>query len=347
MMRSSVSLKPFVSIIILNYNGGDLVAHCLKSVLDLDYDNFEVVLLDNDSTDGSMDLLINTFTSEPRLKMFRNGKNLGYAEGNNVGVQKSKGEYLVFLNNDVLVDPFFLTDLVDVMEKDPSVAAAQAKLMYMDHPKLFYSAGHYLDYFGVVHVLGEFEEDKGQYDRVYSMFGAHGAAFIVRHDIFLKAGGFDPDFFLLFEESDLCWRFWLMGYRVVFAPKAVAYHKHGYAHKRSSFGREASLTYFYVRNRLNSMLKNYSWPRLLLFLPPHMILLLITLFMKINQRDYESGKSLIRAIRWNISNSGRTMQKRRKVQNIRRVPDKFLIKTSVIRRPVFTELLAKLRFLSS
>lgn len=341
-----IPLKPFVSIIILNYNGGDLVVRCLKSVLSLDYKNFEVVLLDNNSTDGSMELVANAFASDPRVKLIRNEKNLGYAEGNNVGVQKSKGEYLVFLNNDVLVDPLFLTELVEEMKKEHSVAAAQCKLMFMDHPTLFYSAGHYFDFFGVVHVLGEFEEDNGQYDHVYDVFGAHGAAFIVRRDLFLKAGRFDSDFFLLFEESDLCWRFWLMGYRVVFVPKAVAYHKHGFAHKRSSFGKEASLTYFYVRNRLNSMLKNYSWSRLLTFLPAHAVLLLLTLLMKINQRDYGSVESLIKAVAWNITNSGRTLQKRRRVQNMRRISDEFLIRTSIIRRPVLVELLAKFRFLS-
>tara|TARA_B100001971_G_C18265198_1_gene591442 strand:+ start:74 stop:1093 length:1020 start_codon:yes stop_codon:yes gene_type:complete len=338
-------LKPFVSIIILNYNGGDLVVQCLNSVLRIDYENFEVILLDNNSTDGSMTNVNNKFGSKQQVKIIMNKRNLGYAEGNNVGVMESKGEYLVFLNNDVIVDPNFLKELVIVMKTD-SIAAAQAKLMFMDHPTKFYSAGHYIDYFGMVHVLGEFEEDKGQFDNVYDMFGAHGAAFIVKRNLFLKVGGFDSDFFLLFEESDLCWRFWLIGYRIVFVPKAIAYHKHGYAHKRSSFGRESSLTYYFVRNRLNSILKNYSWSRLITVLPFHAMLLLITFFMKINQRDFGSARALIRALVWNVRNSRVSIEKRKRVQNMRKVSDGFLINASIIRMPSIKELVAKLKLLS-
>ena len=338
-------MKPFVSIIILNYNGGDLVVQCLNSVLRIDYENFEVILLDNNSTDGSMTNVNNKFGSKQQVKIIMNKRNLGYAEGNNVGVMESKGEYLVFLNNDVIVDPNFLKELVIVMKTD-SIAAAQAKLMFMDHPTKFYSAGHYIDYFGMVHVLGEFEEDKGQFDNVYDIFGAHGAAFIVKRNLFLKVGGFDSDFFLLFEESDLCWRFWLIGYRIVFVPKAIAYHKHGYAHKRSSFGRESSLTYYFVRNRLNSILKNYSWSRLITVLPFHAMLLLITFFMKINQRDFGSARALIRALVWNVRNSRVSIEKRKRVQNMRKVSDGFLINASIIRRPSIKELVAKLKLLS-
>jgi len=338
-------LKPFVSIIILNYNGGDLVVQCLNSVLRIDYENFEVILLDNNSTDGSMTNVNNKFGSKQQVKIIMNKRNLGYAEGNNVGVMESNGEYLVFLNNDVIVDPNFLKELVIVMKTD-SIAAAQAKLMFMDHPTKFYSAGHYIDYFGMVHVLGEFEEDKGQFDNVYDIFGAHGAAFIVKRNLFLKVGGFDSDFFLLFEESDLCWRFWLIGYRIVFVPKAIAYHKHGYAHKRSSFGRESSLTYYFVRNRLNSILKNYSWSRLITVLPFHAMLLLITFFMKINQRDFGSARALIRALVWNVRNSRVSIEKRKRVQNMRKVSDGFLINASIIRRPSIKELVAKLKLLS-
>ncbi len=338
-------MKPFVSIIILNYNGGDLVVQCLNSVLRIDYENFEVILLDNNSTDGSMTNVNNKFGSKQQVKIIMNKRNLGYAEGNNVGVMESNGEYLVFLNNDVIVDPNFLKELVIVMKTD-SIAAAQAKLMFMDHPTKFYSAGHYIDYFGMVHVLGEFEEDKGQFDNVYDIFGAHGAAFIVKRNLFLKVGGFDSDFFLLFEESDLCWRFWLIGYRIVFVPKAIAYHKHGYAHKRSSFGRESSLTYYFVRNRLNSILKNYSWSRLITVLPFHAMLLLITFFMKINQRDFGSARALIRALVWNVRNSRVSIEKRKRVQNMRKVSDGFLINASIIRRPSIKELVAKLKLLS-
>lgn len=338
-------MKPFVSIIILNYNGGDLVVQCLNSVLRIDYENFEVILLDNNSTDGSMTNVNNKFGSKQQVKIIMNKRNLGYAEGNNVGVMESNGEYLVFLNNDVIVDPNFLKELVIVMKTD-SIAAAQAKLMFMDYPTKFYSAGHYIDYFGMVHVLGEFEEDKGQFDNVYDIFGAHGAAFIVKRNLFLKVGGFDSDFFLLFEESDLCWRFWLIGYRIVFVPKAIAYHKHGYAHKRSSFGRESSLTYYFVRNRLNSILKNYSWSRLITVLPFHAMLLLITFFMKINQRDFGSARALIRALVWNVRNSRVSIEKRKRVQNMRKVSDGFLINASIIRMPSIKELVAKLKLLS-
>lgn len=327
---------PRVSIIILNYNGMRFVDKCLVSVLNSNYPDFEIVFVDNASSDGSIEYVKEKFGSNPNLRLVINDKNYGFALGNNIGVRHASGKYIVFLNIDTIVDSSWLTELVSVMDTNPSVGVAQCKLLLMDNPKLIDSAGHYIDWFGIAFVRGHREEDQDQYDRIHDVFGATGAALIVRRDIFEKLGGFDEDFFMLFEEDDLCWRTWLKGYKVLYIPKAVVLHKSGAIRSRESNYRNL---YFSRRNRIVSLLKNYSAKNLIRFLPINIALLFTIIFFTKNKLEYL--KAYFNAITWIVLHTKKIIAKRRIVQATRVVTDDYLMRQGIIRRPSIKEILSK------
>jgi hypothetical protein len=207
----------------------------------------------------------------------------------------------------------------------------------MDNPKLIDSTGHNMDWFGIAYVKGYKEQDQGQYDRIEEVFGATGAALIIRTDVFKKLGGFDEDFFMLFEEDDLCWRIWNAGYKVLYIPKAIVFHKSGGI--RSKEGNYKNL-YFSRRNRITSLLKNYNSKNLIRFLPINVSLLFsITFFTKENKLEYL--KAYVKSSVWIIRNAKKIIRKRRLTQAMRVVPDEELMKMGILRKPNVREMLRK------
>jgi GT2 family glycosyltransferase len=183
---------PPVSIIILNYNGGRFVEKCLRSVLNTDYPNFEVIFVDNSSTDGSVELVNKLFGDEPRLKVIVNPRNLGFALGNNIGSKHASGKYLVFLNNDTVVERGWLNELVKVAESDPKIGIVGCKVITSFKGK---AEALLVDRFG--HSFpAPFPSS------VKDVFAVEGAAFLVKRDVWEKLWGFDPSYFALCEDID-------------------------------------------------------------------------------------------------------------------------------------------------
>jgi GT2 family glycosyltransferase len=266
---------PSVSVVVLNYNGVKFIERCLKFILDTDYPNFEVILADNASTDGSVEIA-RSFSMDPCLKIVANPSNMGFAEGNNIGAIHAKGEIIAFLNVDTEVDPNWLKELVELMESDPRIGAAQCKLlMDRDRGKLE-SAGHYVNYMGIesfesASVKGQL--DDGRYDQVKEIFYAKGAAIAVRKNVFFNAGMFDPAYFMDHDEIDLCWRIRLMGYRIVFAPSSRVYHRGGGLVGERE---ENPFILFHLRkNHIMSLIKNYELKNTMKYLPTYLTFLLI------------------------------------------------------------------------
>ncbi|MFX1486628.1 MAG: glycosyltransferase family 2 protein [Promethearchaeota archaeon] len=259
----SLSRLPLVSIIILNYNGRQFLESCLKSVLQSNYPNFEIILVDNASTDNSIMFVKRVFKGNPRLEIIKNPKNLGFAEGNNVGARHAKGKYVILLNNDTIVEPTWLRELVIVMEKHPEVGAAQGKLLLLGNKKVIDSVGDIVDYYGSsIRIGGDWrEEDRGQYDYLREIFSARGAAIIIRKKIIDTIGLFDPEFFMSYEDIDLSWRIRLRGYKILFVPKSVIYHVSGGSSPPSfikKFHNEKNRIVTSVKNQALSFLFRYN-----------------------------------------------------------------------------------------
>jgi GT2 family glycosyltransferase len=314
--------SPFISIIILNYNGKKFLDECLTSIFNTKYENFEVILVDNGSSDGSVEYVKEKFGEKEKLKILALNQNMGFAKGNNEGFKIAKGEYIIFLNNDVRVKENWLKELIKVMERKPDIGAAQPKILLDDGVHID-AAGCFIDYMGRVYQRGVFEKDKGQYNSIDEVFYAKGAAIIVRRKVLEEVGIFDPDYFLYYEETDLCWRIWLKGYKVVYIPNSIIYHKGG-----ATVGKKRSPeAIFHARkNHIATLIKNYELKNLIKYSIPLIIRMLMYATKLFLQKKSSIGKAYIRAIIWNIIHLKETLKKRAYVQYfIRKIPDKEIL----------------------
>ena len=208
--------NPLVSIIIINYNGRPYLEKCLNSLMEVNYSKFEIILVDNNSEDDSVEIIKNNFPSVIILKL---SKNYGFAEPNNMGAKIAKGDFLLFLNNDTIVTPNFITELVQAASQDKQIAVLQSLLLKSE--KEVDSSGDFID------VLGRVYSSKVIPTGVKEILSARGASMMVRKDAFWKLGGFDKKFYVSYEDVDLGWRAWLIGYKVVIVPNSIVYHKGG------------------------------------------------------------------------------------------------------------------------
>jgi GT2 family glycosyltransferase len=242
--------SPLVSIIIVNYNGKHLLTACLDSVFRQTYRNIEVIVVDNGSADNSSEYIESHY---PPVRLIKNNENLGYAKGNNIGIENSEGEYIATLNNDTKVAPDWIENLVTAAEKDKNIGICASKQLNFYQPKLIDSAGICLHRGAYPFDRGRNEEDKGQFDEPVEVFGASGASAFYRREMLQKIGLFDEDFFTYQEEFDLSWRAKLCAWKCVYVPNAVVYHISG---ATAGSGSKFS-TYHMERNRLLAIIKNF------------------------------------------------------------------------------------------
>ncbi len=235
----------------------------LPSVLATDYENFDVVVADNASTDGTSAWLAET---HPSVHLIRHPENWLFARGNNAAVAKTDTPYVCLLNNDVEVRPDWLRPLVAVLEKDPEVAAVQPKLLQHGNRGRFEYAGAsggFLDSVGYPFARGRLfstlEADRGQYDAARDVCWATGACVMLRRSAFDAVGGLDERFEMHMEEIDLCWRFWRAGWRVRVEPTSTVFHLGGATLPQG----DPRKTYLNFRNSLLMLCKNTAvaeWP---------------------------------------------------------------------------------------
>ena len=242
MSRSTSS----VSVITVNWNGKSHLACLLPSLLDLNPG--EVIVVDNGSSDGSQAFVRSKY---PGIRLLENPVNQGFAQPCNLGAKESKGTYLAFINNDMRPGSNWLTAALDKMDQETACVASRILDWKGEHIDYNGSSLHYLGY-GLQQDLGKLVKEVSHEDEV--LF-ACGGAMLVDRKIFLDLGGFDPDFFALFEDVDLGWRLWLSGHRVALVPESVVYHR-GHA----TFEKQApeKTRYLMHRNALLTIIKNYQ-----------------------------------------------------------------------------------------
>lgn len=246
-----------VSVVILNWNGADMLRRFLPSVLACSQaEGVEVYVADNGSTDDSCEIIKWEF---PDVRLIRLAENYGFAEGYNKALKQVEAEYVVLLNSDVEVTPDWLTPMVDYMDTHPDVAACQPKILsYHERNSFEYAgaAGGFIDCYGYPFCRGRIfesvEEDRGQYDKVVSVFWATGAALLIRLKVYQEVGGLDGRFFAHMEEIDLCWRLRSRGHNVVCLPSSSVYHVGGATLKKDN----PHKTFLNFRNNLLMLYKN-------------------------------------------------------------------------------------------
>ena len=317
-----ISRYPRVAVIILNYNGLKWLPRCLSSLLKTRYPNYETFLIDNASSDASVEYVRREYAS---VKIVRNSTNLGFTEAYNRAISQIEAEYVVLLNNDTeVLNPSWLTYLVRAASEGVNVAAVATKMVSMGNHRLLdsvggagipYWKGGFLD-------VGRGEIDVGQYSNGFEPFAYCGGAALIRKSAFIDAGKLDAKFFAHYDDPDLCWRLRLRGWRIGYASGAKVAHYRG---GTMGGGEVTPLVLYYCnRNFLRAIIKNcgtsLSWAlrNYLLYT------FLITLAFLI----YEPRKSvlLMRGIVWNLRNLSSSCAARRVVQNRRRVSEQEILR---------------------
>jgi len=218
---------PSVSVIILNYNGQSYLENCISSALRTKYSNFEIILVDNASTDSSLKMVEEAFGKDSRLRIIRNTENSGFSEGNNIGMGYSKGTYVVFLNNDTVVEPDWLTFLVDAMEKDHSIGLAQSLLLAMDGEKIQLAGWLFSNYLLTQYPIALNKAKNLKMPSIFEVSYVSGASMIIRRDLVNKIGLFESHIPFFYDDTLLSLKTWLAGKRVVTVTKSKVRHKWG------------------------------------------------------------------------------------------------------------------------
>lgn len=206
---------PLVSVVILNFNGRDYLSNCLDSVLNSQYSNFEVILVDNASTDNGLEKALEPFVADPRLKIVRNTRNLGFSGGNNVGFEHSSGEYIVFLNNDTIVTPDWLSTLMSAMQNDATIGLAQSLILTIDGKKIQTAGWLFSNYLIHKCMLCADKPSDMQLQPIFEVSFVCGACMIVRREIVETMGLFDPKIPFFYDDTLLTLKTRLAQKRVV------------------------------------------------------------------------------------------------------------------------------------
>lgn len=250
--------KPFPKVfaITLNWNGKDDTIECVASLQRLTYPNYEIVVVDNGSMDGSVSALKARY---PDITTIENGQNLGYAEGFNVGLRyayENGAHYFLILNNDTVVDPDVLKALVRVAESDDQIGFVSGKVYSYEEPDKLETAGrHSHPILLAGQQVGIDEIDQGQHDQTKEYDFVDDVFLLVRRRAYEETGGYDPNFFLYWEETDWCIRVRRAGYKLIYTPEAKIWHKHG---KSVGGQRSSTYTYYMTRNQIVFIRRNSS-----------------------------------------------------------------------------------------
>ncbi|MCD6117266.1 glycosyltransferase family 2 protein [bacterium] len=328
--------KPEVSVVIPHWKGEDILRHTLESLRNTEYSNFNVIVVNNNSPDKSIEVVHRDF---PEVRVVDSEINLGFAAGCNLGIREASTKYVALLNNDTEVTPMWLAYLVDVLEKDSEIAAVQPKLLWFYNRNTFdYSggAGGEIDIFGYPFTLGrvfEFiEQDIGQYDTQREIFWASGAAVVIRRSVLNYTGLLDEAFFAHMEEIDLQWRFHIAGFKVVNCPRAVVYHRAG-----ATLGKEnVRKMILNHRNNLVMLLKNYQMETIVWLMPVRVLLEIITVGFGVILLDFKRSFAAFYGLFSVIGFIPHILRERKKVSAIRSVSDK-MIRNKMFRGSIVKE----------
>jgi len=243
---------PKVSIIILNWNGLEDTVECLESLKKITYPNYQLIVVDNGSEGNDADVLRERFGNY--IHIIKNDKNYGFTGGNNIGIRyilnNSEPDYFLLLNNDTVVDPEFLTEMVKVAESNPSIGMAGPKAYFYDDPNRFWLVWFEVDMRvgQAFHGRGR-KIDRGQYENIRQVGYIPGSCLLVKRKVIQHVGLLDESYVNYWDETDYCFRARKTGYKIVYVPKAKIWHKVQQTQKRESGFR----WYYRARNHFRFM----------------------------------------------------------------------------------------------
>jgi len=239
---------PRLSVVIPNWNGAEHLPTCLDSLRRQTVDDAEVIVVDNGSSDDSLELLERHY---PEVRVLALNENRGFAGACNAGMRTARGPFIVLLNNDTEVDERWLEEVLAAFERHPRAGMVASKMLLFDQRDRFHTAGDFYRLDGLPGNRGVWQRDEGQYDEEEYVFGACGGSAAYRRAMLEDVGLLDEDFFYSCEDVDLAWRAQLAGWRCVYTPQAVVYHK------LSATGGGTTASFYDGRNAIYLLIKDY------------------------------------------------------------------------------------------
>ena len=307
------NIESLTSIVVLNYNAGNLLLDCIESIYKTLIHKFEVIVVDNISTDNSHKKCKEKF---PQIRLIENKQNLGYCEGNNVGIRNANGEFIVILNPDTKVEPNWLNELFNAYQLHGD-GLYQPKILAFEN-NLFESGGNMLQVFGFGYSKGRGIPDDGQFDKACEIGYASGACLFTKTEIIKEIGLFDPFIFLYHDDLDLGWRAAQLGIKSFYAPKSKIYHAGSYNYKWS-----AKKFYWLERNRHYCLLTHYSKKTFYKMLPA---IILVEMMMMIFYISKGFTKMKFSAYKDILKNLNQIQKKYHEIESKKIVSDSELIK---------------------
>jgi GT2 family glycosyltransferase len=315
-----------VTVAVINYNGAPIVGLCLESILKCSYPNLRVIVIDNASTDSSLNILEKIAKKDSRVKIIKNKKNIQYAKACNLALITSNSEYVAILNSDTVVEPNWLEPIIELFQKDRSVCVCQPKIRIFRYnndkiikTRILDSAGVFLSRIGFLVARGNQEVDMGQYNTLSEVFSVKGAAMVLDRYKVLKIGGFDEDFIAWNEEADLCWRVWLSGYKVAYVPASLVYHFGSFSYKSGGLEARRSWLRLGVKNYIAMWMKNLQLKSVSVMISGIIILLIGSLLMLFKDRG--SGIAMFSGIVDIFRDMKKILSKRSIIQKNRKISD--------------------------
>ena len=302
-----------INVIIVNWNGRELLTECLESLRGQVYKPLDITLVDNGSIDGSVDFVTQTY---PEVRTIALQNNTGFSAANNNALKNVRSEYVALLNNDAVAHPMWLKNLVNALETHPKAAFAASKMLFYDNPNVIDRAGDAYTRAGTGLLRGRgVSADKC--NRQEWIFGACAGAALYRTEMLSDIGFFDEDFFLLYEDVDLSFRAQLRGYKCLYVPEAVVYHK-----ASSSIVYDSPISVYYSHRNLEWVyIKNMPGPLIVKTILPHIIYDIAAFFYFL---ICGRGKDFIRAKKDAVKGLKKTLKKRQQIQANRKVDDRYI-----------------------
>ena len=302
--------QSLISIIILNFNAGKLLEECVDSILHSNYKNYEIIVVDNDSKDNSHVQCKEKF---PSINLIENKKNLGYCEGNNVGIRSSKGEFVIILNPDTIVDPSWIDELLLAYQKSGD-GIYQPKFLTIGNESVIQSTGNMIQLFGFGYSRNKGDKDESQFNEIEIIDYASGTCLFTSKKIITQLDLFDSFLFAYHDDLDLCWRAKMQGIQSYYVPNSIVFHpSEGFSFKWSNFK-----FFLLERNRLYCLFTHYSRSTILKFFPSLILVdIAVSLFYLKNGLFIEKIKASLDILKnfKKINSRYYEIQKKRKVSD--------------------------------
>lgn len=322
MSFGSTQSNKLVSVIIVNYNSGDLLSRTVKSILDSNYqtDRIELIIVDNNSRDSSLNnlqrTLKNRLTNLFNLVVISNNENEGWCKAINAGLVKTQGDIIIFSNHDVIYSTDAITKVISHLNSNNDIGICQFNsLLPSGDPDV---AAAFLDPLGYAYSFLA--------DRPTLVSFGEAVAIAIKRDVINRVGNLDNDYFIEYEDQDFCWRALLYGFKILYVPDAIVHHYRGTVEKPSYFIRERRV-YLYTRNHISTLIKNLELHNLFYYLPQVLLIELCkALLVLVAKRNFRLSLKIFEGIIAPFRILPSLRKKRAKIQQSRSIPDRQVLK---------------------